>query len=247
MIKVELQNIFGNDLQVAESAWTSSLDHSKKKSRSEEDIKKLINFLADNKHSTPFESIIFRFWMKIPIQTDRQLITHRLQSTSGMSGRYRTMPNEYLDMPEDVYNISQKIEYKTKVDTLDKIGNYKGTSYNQSFDNLYESYIQTCETANHNYSHIIELSKEAEKDGKISNNEYKRLREFFRGVLPQNNMTERVSLMNLRAWANFYKLRSSPHAQPEIQEVAKQMLEQIEQSKDIKYCIEALKRNNWVI
>lgn len=226
MIKVELQNVFGNDLQVAESAWTSSLNYSKKKSKSEEDIKKLINFLADNKHSTPFESIIFRFWIKMPIQTDRQFCTHRLQSTSGMSGRYRTMPNEWLEVPEDIKNINKKI---TKLNDPIKI------------------YNDLCEKANNEYLGLLRDFKAFETNGNISNNEYKRLREFFRGVLPQNNMTERVSLMNLRAWANFYKLRSSKHAQPEIQEVAKQMLEQIKQCKDIKYCIEALERNNWII
>lgn len=226
MIKVELQNIFGNDLQVAESAWTSSLNNSKKKSKTNEDIKKLINFLADNKHSTPFESIIFRFWMKIPITTDRQIMTHRLQSTSGMSGRYRTMPNEYLAIPEDVKQIFNKIDFG---------------SYSQ---NMYEKH---CLAANKLYNEVLSHLKDHEQKSIISNNEYKRAREFFRGVLPQNNMTERVSLMNLRAWANFYRLRSNSHAQPEIQEVAKQMFDQIKQCKEIKYCIKALERNNWNI
>jgi len=228
MIKVELQNVFGNDFQVAESAWTSSLNHSKKKTKSEEDVKKLINFLADNKHSTPFESIIFRFWMKIPIVTDRQIMTHRLQSTSGMSGRYRTMPNEFMILPDDINDILNNMNF------------FKA-------EKIKEEYKDICNKSNEVYNEWLKDFKTQESIKSISNNEYKRLREFFRGVLPQNNMTERVSLMNLRAWANFYKLRSSKHAQPEIQEVAKQMFDQIKQCKEIKYCIEALERNNWVI
>lgn len=224
-IEVELQDIYGTDRQIAEAAWTSSLDYQKKKNRSDEDVKRIINMLADLKHSVPFESIILRFWIKMPIQTDRQFMTHRLQSSSGMSGRYRTMPSEWLDIPEDVNSI------------LDKIPDSQvSTSYNNY-----------CKEINGYYKNLLTDLKTKEKDLTITNEEYKRLREFFRGLLPQNNMTERVSVMNLRSFSNFIKLRLSPHAQPEIREVARQMLEAVKLSNKCPIAIEALERNNWVI
>lgn len=223
--KVELLSIYGTEEDVAFSAWTSSFEHQKKSKKTPEDIKKVINFLADNQHSTPFESIIFKFWIKLPIQTDRQFQTHRIQSSNGMSGRYRTMPNEWLEVPEDIIKITEK--FISEID--------------------YSNYSIICEKANNFYQDYLSSLKSAEKEGKISNNEYKRAREFFRGVLPQNNMTERVSIMNLRSWANFYKLRSSKHAQPEIQYIANEMLRLIKESGKCSETIKALEKNGWNI
>lgn len=225
-IKVELQEIMGTDKSIAESAWTSSLDYQKKKSRTNEDVTRIINMLADSKHSTPFESVVFRFWIKMPIATDRQFMTHRLQSASGMSGRYRTMPNEWLQIPQDVELINSKIKERRIP---------------------FSSYNDICKKSNEIYNYLLLDLKEAQNANEITNTEYKRLREFYRGMLPQHNMTERVSVMNLRAFANFIKLRLSKDAQPEIQEVARQMLEQVEKSLKCPVAIEALKRNNWNI
>lgn len=238
-IRVELQATYGSDREVAEAAWTSSLDYTKKKKRTDEDVAKVIEFLADHKHSTPFESIIFRFWIKMPIATDRQFMTHRIQSSSGMSGRYRTMPREYYDVPDDVHEIMNKIpmsqQDKSKLPAV--YGSY----------NWLESYYDLCESANHHYEALGVIGKEAERNGLITNTEFKRIREFYRGVLPQHNMTERVSIMNLRAFANFIRLRNSEHAQPEIREVAKLMLQSVKSCDTVIKSIEALEKNNWNI
>lgn len=231
-IKVELQESMGNDASIANCAWTSSLDYQKKKTRTEDDVKRIIKMLADNKHSVPFESVVFRFWIKMPIQTDRQFMTHRLQSASGMSGRYRTMPSEYLDMPEDVEHISDKVQMIWP--------NPKKVSLNP-----FEEYINICERANNTYRAILENLKQAEKNGTISNTEYKRAREFYRGMLPQNNMTERVTTMNLRSFANFIKLRLSEHAQPEIRYVAQLMLDEVKRANVCPLAIKYLEENKW--
>lgn len=229
-IKVELQDSMGGDNWIAKAAWTSSLDNmaSFLKAKEEIDVKRIVNMLADLKHSTPFESVVLRWWIKMPIATDRQFMTHRLQSSSGMSGRYRTMPSEYLEMPDDCVNILEKIKTRTPISPL-------------------ESYYETCDKANNHYKFILQHFKEAEKSQEISNKEYKRLREIFRGMLPQHNFTERISIMNLRAWGNFIKLRNSDHAQPEIREIAKLMLKQVKQKQICPIAIEALERNNWNI
>lgn len=223
-IKVELQNTMGNDREIAESAWTSSINSSKKKTKSDQDVANLIKFLAEHKHSTPFESVAFRFWIKMPIATDRQFITHRIQSTSGMSGRYRTMPNEFLEIPNDVSNI------------LNKVSPYYILKYNE-----------LCKQTNQFYLNAVEDLKVFEKNKNITNIELKRAREFLRGVLPQHNLTERISIMNLRAFSNFIKLRLSEHAQPEIREVAKQMLECVKESQVCPVAIEELEKIGWII
>jgi thymidylate synthase ThyX len=60
-------------------------------------------------------------------------------------------------------------------------------------------------------------------------------------------MTERVSIFNLRSFANYQKLRNSPHAQPEIRIVAELMLEELEEKNVCPVALQALKRNNWNI
>lgn len=224
-IKVELQGVFANDRTIAESAWTSSTLNGKKSLRTDDDVTRIVNMLADSGHSTPFESVVFRFWIKMPISADRQFMTHRLQSANGLSGRYRTMPADWQDVPQDVRDILVKLDS----------------------DVLCMEYERYCQEANEWYQKALTYFKRFEKLGDISNSEYKRLREFFRGVLPQNNMTERTTTMNLRSFANFIRLRNSEHAQPEIRQVAKLMLEAVEQSNSCPVAIAALKRNEWRI
>lgn len=221
-IQVELQDSFGTDRTIAESAWTSSLDYQKKKSRTEEDVKRVVEMLADQSHGTPFESIVFRFWIKMPISSDRQFMTHRIQSANGASARYRTMPHEFQSVPSDVDGITSKLD-----------------------PNISYEYDQFCNMTNNWYQSIIKEFKQAEKDGKISNAEFKRVREFYRGILPQNNMTERVTTMNLRSFANFIKLRLSPHAQPEIRRVAELMLQEVKAKAKCPIAIEWLEKNGW--
>lgn len=229
-IKVELQETMGSDRSIANSAWTSSTVYSKKKVKTDEEVKKLIEYLALHKHSTPFESVIFRFWIKMPIATDRQFMSHRIQSSSGLSGRYRTMPNEFLEVPEDVLEICRELS-----------GDYGSGFY------ALGQYEYLCEQANEEYNKIIVNLKENRDLNFITNDQYKRCREFFRGMLPQHNMTERVSIMNLRSFANFMKLRNSPHAQPEIRKVAELMLEEVKKANICSISIENLEKNAWQI
>lgn len=220
-ISVELQQWMGSDQMIAEAAWTSSLDYQKKQLRTEQDVKRVVNLLATSKHSVPFESVVLRFWIKLPIQTDRQHMTHRVASHSGMSGRYRTMPNEWLAIPEDLKSFVPP-EYCSEYEIL-------------------------CDKANTFYLSWLNGLKHNKEAGYITDQQYKRAREFLRGVLPQNNMTERVTIMNLRSFANYYRLRSKSDAQLEIQTIAELMLSELMDKKVCPIAIDSLIRNDWVI
>ena len=225
-IEVELQDSMGSDRAIAEAAWTSSKDNQNRLNRPIEDVSRVVNMLADYKHSVPFESVIFRFWVRMPIAVDRQFMTHRIGSHSGMSGRYRTMPSDFYDIPQDVFDIL--------VDTPDG-------------SKRIEEYKSLCVATNVWYQEVIEKMKKDRDNELITPNQFKRVREFFRGALPQHNMTERVTIMNLRSWSNFYKLRSKSDAQPEIQEVARLMHQKVVKSGVCPIALEALERNSWSI
>ena len=216
-IQVEVQAIYGTDIDVANAAWTSSLTKQGKDKRSFQDVARICKMVTDDGHGTPIESIIFRFWVRMPIATDRQWMTHRIASHNGMSGRYRTMPNDFLQMPEDI----QKI--------LDDW-------YNVSSGNDLNSdqYGMVCLDANSYYNAAVKELKEGQENGKISNKNLKRTREFVRGMLPQHNMTERTTIINLRSFSNMIVHRISSHAQPEIRDVVTKLYKAIVAHKDFK-------------
>lgn len=224
-IKVELQETMGSDLSIANAAWTStySKDNREEKYLDQNKINKLVRQLILDGHGTPIESVVFRFWIKMPIFVDRQHMTHRIASHNGLSGRYRTMPDEYYDCPKDVIDILNR-------------GNRT---------NLSLKYNDISKLAYEYYNSAIESLKEAEKNNDISNEEFKRAREIMRGQLPVNGMTERTSIMNLRSFANYQKQRNSSYAQPEIKKVAQLMLDEVKKANICSTAIQTLEEIGW--
>lgn len=224
-ILVELQDSMGSDLSIANAAWTSTYDKDKRESKYDdpEKIESLVRRLVLERHGTPIESVIFRFWIKMPIFTDRQHMTHRIASHNGLSGRYRTMPDEYYACPEDVVDILKK----------------------SNLLNLNEKYRSICNSAYEYYKSAIVSLKDAEQEGLISNTEYKRAREIMRGQLPVAGMTERTTIMNLRSFANYQRQRNSDHAQPEIRRIAQLMLQEVKNANICPVAIATLEEINW--
>jgi thymidylate synthase (FAD) len=238
-ILVELQDWMGDDRKIAEAAWVSSFNKESRERKTDEQVADLVKRLAKDGHSTPFESVVFRFWMRIPIFTDRQIVTHRIASHSGLSGRYRTMPTDYYEIPDDIDEIIHKIDNLPNIFPTPTEPSTKWT--------IFQAYYESCETATNNYKLGIDKLRHYEKQGEITNKEYKRCREILRGQLPTAGMTERTSIFNLRSFANFQRLRNSEHAQPEIQQVAQLMLEEVEKANICLIAISALKNQNWIL
>lgn len=227
-IQVELLDWLGDDRSIATAAWTSSTTKLGKDRRSEEDVIRVVNSLADDGHSVPFESVELVFWIRMPIFTDRQHVTHRIGSHNGMSGRYRTMPDDNIEMPDDVVSILQNC-------------------MNLADHDVRETYGSILTFLHKEYRLGLESLKLAETEGKITNLEYKRAREFLRGILPQASMTERTTKMNLLSWSNYIRQRLSSHAQPEIREVARQMFLLVRDERICPEALDALARNGWTL
>jgi len=243
-IEVELQEWMGNDRSIANSAWTSSYDKEIRELKSDDDVRKVIKAMTLGGHGVPFEAVIFRFWMRIPIFTDRQHMTHRIASHNGLSGRYRTVPDEYFEIPDDVQDIFDKAQ-KDSDGRWTKVMGHPNLPV--TFRDLGYTYVNTCETAVNNYGNGMRFLKQAEKDGIITNSEFKRAREIWRGQMPQSAMTERTTIFNLRSFSNYQRQRNSHHAQPEIREVAKKMLQLVEDKKICPIALEELQKVGWTI
>lgn len=244
-ILVELQEFMGSDKAVANAAWSSTYDKDKRDHKLDYDNPEKIKDLIENKlfgglhvHGVPIESVQLRFWIRMPIFSDRQHMTHRIASHNGLSGRYRTMPLDYFDLPEDVEDIIVRVD--------NKLPNQFPTPQNPNTNwNMYNAYYDSCETATNNYKLSIDKLKKAEKDGIITNKEFRRVREVLRGQLPTAGMIERTTIMNLRSFANYQKLRNHEDAQPEIKQVAEMMLEALEADNICPITLNCLKKRNW--
>lgn len=230
VIQVELQEWMGSDASIANAAWTSTYDKEKREDKYDdpEKVAALVPRLIRDGHTTPIESVILRFWIRHPIFNDRQHMTHRIQSPNGLSGRYRTLPDDWYPIPDDVAAIATKCNLAA------------GMLLRSSFDAEMERQYKF-------YSDWLHTMKTGELEGRITNSEYKRAREVIRGVLGTAFMVERTSIFNLRSFANYQRLRNSDHAQLEIRSVARMMLEQVKAAKIAPIAIATLEEIGWRI
>jgi thymidylate synthase (FAD) len=98
--KVELIGIYGGDLTHCLSAWTStSRDLTEDK---EKRIGKLLAFLAENKHHTPFEKSYLHFLITCETASHIHFIKHRIGvSVNTESARYKELKEDKYYIPED--------------------------------------------------------------------------------------------------------------------------------------------------
>ncbi len=97
-MKVELVEIFGNDLMVVNAARVSF-----GKSKKEFDVKdvKLIKYLKEHKHIAPFRHPQLQFRITCPIYVERQLFKHQVGlSANSISGRYVDFSDSYTTIKE---------------------------------------------------------------------------------------------------------------------------------------------------
>ena len=85
MIKAVLLNTMGEDLTVANSARVS---FGKKHEHLESKDIRLIDFLAKNKHISPFGHCFASFHVKAPVFVARQLVKHKFLRWNEISRRY---------------------------------------------------------------------------------------------------------------------------------------------------------------
>jgi len=241
-IEVELQAVYGDDVDIANAAWTSTYDKGKREGKydDQEKVDKLVDMLVSSGHSVPVESVILRFWYKFPIFVDRQHMTHRIASHNGLSGRYRTMPKDFYRLPDDIELILQKLP---------------ANSRNRVRDLYYNTLLKEWAA----YEECVIILKGEWKADTITNSEYKRCREVIRGILGTAFFVERTTIFNLRSFCNYMKLRKSEHAQAEICCVAEHMYhaltnwykkpasERMNISNGARVAVAALEKKGWTV
>ena len=195
-IKVELIDHMGDDISVVDAARVSFAKESEWKYCPEGKVlgdgdKKLIKYLAEHNHWSPFSHAFASFRIKAPIFVARQLVKHTVGlAWNEVSRRYvSTEPEFYLP------KTWRKAAENVKQGSSDTPAGY--------FDPVAEKANELCLSA-----YILMLN-----EGVCA--------EQARMILPQNTMTEWIWSGSLYAFARVCNLRLDSHTQLETQTVAK--------------------------
>lgn len=223
-MKAELIDYMGSDLTVVNAARVSFdkesdwLDLGGKEgtsghSLSSKDIG-LIQYLAKHNHWTPFSHVQITMRETVPIFVARQRFKHMVGFT------YNEVSRRYVDdAPEFFYPAKWRkaADNKKQGSSDETIDLWKynwhdrpkteETSLGWDWWTIGEELTGTYERIKQTYRRMIEVGVAPEQ---------------ARMVLPQSMYTSYYVTGSLAAWARAYKLRSDPHAQLEIQELAKQ-------------------------
>lgn len=190
---VVLEEMMGGELSIVNSARVS---FNQKSIELTDRDRGLINFLMRERHSTPFESVVFSFTVHAPLFVIREWQRHRIGSFNEWSARYAEIDEQFY-VPAGDYIREQH----------GKPGAY------------YFEPIQDVGLVDEAVYHIERAQREAFRT-------YHYLlekgiaKEVARTVLPVGMYTKMKWTVNLRALINFLSLRNHEHAQKEIQDFA---------------------------
>ena len=197
---VELVDYMGDDLTVVNSARVS---FGKQKKELDKKDEKLIKYLIKNKHTSTLEHNVVTFRFTVPLFVRSQHHRHRTWSYNEISRRY-TDENIKFYEPTNFRTQHESDRQASNVDDLDP----ELPSY---------FYLKASEKVKSHHANCLGLYESLLEAGVC--------REQARGVLPQNLYTEYYGTANLNNILKFIDLRLDAHAQWEIQQVAKAMLE----------------------
>jgi thymidylate synthase (FAD) len=195
LITATLLDHMGADLTVSNVArvsfnnWKDELDAKDER---------LIRYLAENEHTSPFRHCVAQFRCRAPIFVERQLKKHCVGLNWGLD------QNEVSLRYVKAGDVWRPVEWREQAE--DKKQGSGGPLENQAkADLLYDLAVSRAIEA---YDRLLDLGA---------------CREQARAVLPTGVYTEWVWTGTLQAWAHLVRLRTAPNAQQETREFAEQV------------------------
>lgn len=212
---VELIGFYGSDELIACSAWTSTSRDLTDEKRSR--IGPMVKKLWMDGHHTPFEKGIVHFLVNSDIATHIHFLKHRISSANSESARYKELRENKYYIPDDWNGIKCSIEMREGTKGLE-------------WAKILESWSDASNELYHNC--LADLEPVLGR---------KRAKETARFFKMYNSQIEMDIMFNLRSFANLQKTRNSSHAQNEIHQLTKRMLELVSEieGNPFKYTLEA--------
>lgn len=224
-MEVELLDVMGSDLTVVNAARVSMAKQSDWKERAtvecadclgagcdwcggtgevtiqelKDNDRRLISYLAEHKHWSPFAHPQLSFRIKAPIAIARQLGKHQVGLTwNEVSRRYVDTPPEFY-LPEIFRQRAENVKQGSAPDPVEN---------NESLKHEVANFLAVVENY---YSQMIDMGVCPEQ---------------ARFILPQCMMTEWIWTGSLYAFARVVALRLDDHAQAECREIAGALAEE---------------------
>lgn len=164
----------------------------------EKDIK-LMRYLAEHKHMTPFEHVSATFLVECPLFVRSEWHRHRTQAFNEISMRYTDSNIGEVWVP-DTFRAQATRNKQSSAGDIEK--------QKEASDVLQQAYAQSIKA----YYRLLELGV---------------AREQARAVIPTGHMTKFYATANIRNWAHFCGLRCAEDAQYEIRVLADEISKQL--------------------
>lgn len=194
---IELQDYMGSDNDIVAAARASYRGDSK----GDKADKKLLFYLMEHRHTTPFEMVELKFRVHCPVVTAWQWVRHRTWSYNFSSGRYTEFKDDEFYLP-DVWRLQ---------DQNNKQGS-KGVVTDTDDKWWLDTQIeQTVREGLYRYQKALEMGVAREQ-----------ARLFLPGFAAYYTFVAKTDLHNL---LHFLKLRMDDHAQYEIRVYAQAIYE----------------------
>lgn len=208
---IELVNHMGSDITVVNAARISYLKQSKDFSDKDE---KLLKYLAEHNHWSPYRHVQFQFVVETPAFIERQWIKH-LVGISYTSGEQafvdvpqNSISGRYVELQEKFW---KPTEFRKQSSKNKQVGDEPLSFSEQQLAK--DVYDESVSYIHRQYKKLIDMGV---------------CREQARALLPIGFLTQFVMTVSLQAAVHFIKLRTHEGAQAEIQEYAEAMKSLIE-------------------
>ena len=208
---VRLVDSMGDDMSIVRAARVS-YDAEPRGDGSDE---KLIKYLMRNRHTSPFEAVVFTFEVKAPIFVFRQWHRHRTWSYNEVSARYTALPEEwYVPDPRSIGTQSKDNK---------QMRDFDGAMTSADVEAVARINV-TCQNAHDHYKILIDAGVP---------------RELARSVLPVATYSRMFATVDLHNLFHFLRLRLHEHSQYEIRVYAEAILQLI--AEECPVAVEAFK------
>jgi thymidylate synthase (FAD) len=213
MNKIELLNYFGGDINHANVARVSYAKEAE--NYTDEQNSKLIKYLVQHKHTSPFRHSTLQFRIKCPIYVERQLHKHQIGiSINSVSGRYVDFSDSYYQIPFGEWRKQSKSS---------KQGSEGLVEDQATCCNIEANVISYCKKA---YDELLNLGVSKEQ---------------ARSILPLSLETEFIWTGSFLAFMHMCNLRLKEDTQAETRAVVQMMLNLVKniEGNPFKHTIEA--------
>lgn len=195
-----------SDRNVVQAAQVSTLGSEALNSEVNEG---LINYLMRERHASPFEHNVYRFYIEAPIFVTREILRHRISSINEESGRYKVLqPKFYTPLVgRPLKQIGKTGDYVFEMaeELLPEVQRQLDSAYVMAWDT---------------YQHLLEIGV---------------AKEVARMCLPVGIYSSMHFTINARSLMNFLSLRTASNAQWEIRQIAGEMETHFAKTMPITY------------